>query len=136
VIVGLVRAVWHGIPDAQAGRSPAWIAGQFLSTVALRVLFVWIFNSTGRGIFAAILTYDMANVSEFMFPVNGSHDDPLIAGTILAVTAAIVAALRGPRTLARFRAHAGARRNGSVTGRDHAHRHTPPLKGRRMFRFR
>jgi hypothetical protein len=103
MVVGLVWAVWHAVPYLQAGRSPAWIAGQFVATVALRVLIVWLYNNTGSSVFAAILTHAMANVSEFVFPINGSFYDPLVASPLMAAAAAIVAFLWGPRTLAQFR---------------------------------
>ncbi|MFC4061474.1 Tn3 family transposase [Planomonospora corallina] len=38
VVLGLVWAIWHLIPYLQAGHGPAWIAGQVLFTVALRVI--------------------------------------------------------------------------------------------------
>lgn len=103
VVVGVVWSVWHGVPYLQAGRSPSWIAGQLVLTVALRALVVWIYNNTNKSVCAAILFHDMANVSEFLFPINGSHYDPLVAGPLTAGAAAIVAVLWGPRTLTRFR---------------------------------
>lgn len=103
LLLGLIWAVWHAIPYVQAGRSPSWIAGQFVSTVALRVLIVWIYDNAGKSVVAAIVLHAMANLSEFLFPVNGSLYDPLVAGPIMAVAAAIVAIAWGPRTLATFR---------------------------------
>jgi len=102
ILLGIVWAVWHLIPLAQAGRSPGWIAGWCASTVAIRVLIVWLYSNTGS-VFATILTHAMGNLSMFLFPNDGSAYDPRVAGALLAVVAAIVTVIWGPRTLARFR---------------------------------
>jgi membrane protease YdiL (CAAX protease family) len=102
LILGAVWAIWHVIPELQAN-PPAWVAGQFFSTIGLRVLIVWLYNNTGKSVFAAILFHDMVNVSEFSFPNYGSHYDPVIAGALIAITAVIVTYLWGPKTLAHYR---------------------------------
>jgi membrane protease YdiL (CAAX protease family) len=73
------------------------------STVAQRILIVWIYNNAGKSVFAAILFHAMSNLGWQMFPNHGSHYDPRITGLILAFAAAVVTALWGPRTLARYR---------------------------------
>ncbi len=103
-LLGLVWAGWHLVPFLQAHRSPGWIAWQCLFTVALRVLLVWVYNNTGKSVFAATLLHTMGNVSVFLFPVYGSYYDPRITGLITALVAAGVAAGFGPRTLAGYRA--------------------------------
>jgi uncharacterized protein len=102
VLLGLVWAAWHIVPLVQAHRSPAWIAGWCLSTVASRVLIVWLYNNTGKSVFAAVLYHAISNVSWFLFPNDGSHYDPRITGLITAFVAAIVTVVWGPRTLARY----------------------------------
>ena len=72
LILGAVWAIWHVIPELQAN-PPPWVAGQFFSTIGLRVLIVWLYNNTGKSVLAAILFHDMVNVSEFSFPNYGSH---------------------------------------------------------------
>jgi hypothetical protein len=52
---------------------------------------------------AAIVFHATSNVSQFLFPNYGSHYDPFIAGLTLTLTAAGVAVLWGPETLARYR---------------------------------
>ena len=103
-LLGLVWAGWHLVPFLQAHRSPGWIAWQCLFTVALRVLLVWVYNNTGKSVFAATLLHAMGNVSVFLFPVYGSYYDPRITGLITALVAAGVAAGFGARTLAGYRA--------------------------------
>ncbi len=101
-ILGSVWALWHVIPWLEAN-TPAWVAGQCFSTIGLRILIVWLYNNTGRSVFAAIVFHDMINVSEFLFPNYGSHYDPVISGAITAVIVVIVTFFWGPKTLARYR---------------------------------
>jgi CAAX protease family protein len=103
ILLGLVWAAWHIVPLLQAQRSPVWIAWWCLSTVASRVLIVWLYNNTGKSVFATILFHDMSNVSWLLFPNYGSHYDPRIAAPVVILAAAIVTVLWGPRTLARYR---------------------------------
>lgn len=102
LILGSVWAIWHVIPELQAN-PPAWVVGQFFSTIGWRLLIVWLSNNTGKSVLAAILFHDMVNVSEFSFPNFGSHYDPAISGAITAVIAVIVTFFWGPKTLAHFR---------------------------------
>jgi hypothetical protein len=99
----LVWAVWHSVPFLQAQRSAAWIAWQSLNLVASRVLLVWLYNNTGKSVFAAAVFHATQNVSWQLFPVNGSYYDPRVTGLIMTSAAVIVIVVWGPRTLARFR---------------------------------
>jgi membrane protease YdiL (CAAX protease family) len=101
LILGLVGAAWHTVPFVQADRSLGWIAWQCLNLVATRVLLVWLYNNTGKSVFAAALCHAMVNVSWQLFPNAGSHYDPRIIGLITALAAVIVTVISGPRTLTR-----------------------------------
>lgn len=104
ILLGLAWAAWHIIPVVQAGRAPGWIAWQCpLAWVSGRVLIVWLYNNTGKSVFATALYHAMLNVSFFLFPIGGSYYDPRLTGLIVTGTAASVTVLWGPRTLARFR---------------------------------
>jgi uncharacterized protein len=103
IILGLVTAIWHFVPLIQMGRAPTWIAWWALGSVSFRILTVWIYNSTGKCLFAAIVFHAMNNLSLALFPNYGSHWDPAVAGVITAIVAVIVTFLWGPRTLARYR---------------------------------
>ncbi len=87
ILLGLVWAAWHWVPLVQAHRSAAWIAWWSLNTVALRVLIVWLYNNTGKSVFAAALFHAFANVSGVTF---SNYYDPRITGLIVAFAAAIV----------------------------------------------
>ena len=102
IILGSVGAIWHFVPLTQMGRTPAWVAWWTLGAVALRTLTVWLYNNTGRSLFAAIVFHATFNVDFAVFPNQGSHWDPAVAGVITAFAAAIVTLLWGPKTLARY----------------------------------
>jgi uncharacterized protein len=102
LILGLVWQLWHVIPHIQGGRTPTWIAWQFFFSVAARVLIVWLYNNTGKSVFAAILFHDMMNVAQFLSP-DPLRIDPVVPGLLTAAAAVIVTVMWGPRTLARYR---------------------------------
>jgi hypothetical protein len=103
VLLGVVGAAWHFILLAQAQRPPAWIAWQSLCLVALRILIVWLYNNTGKSVFAAAVCHATYNVSWQLFPNQGSHYDPCITGLIVTVVAVTVTVAWGPTSLARCR---------------------------------
>ncbi len=103
LILGLVGAAWHFVPLVQADRSPSWIAWQCLNIAATRVLLVWLYNNTGKSIFAVALCHATVNVSWLLFPNYGSHYDPHIIGPTTVFAAVLVTVIWGPRTLARNR---------------------------------
>jgi membrane protease YdiL (CAAX protease family) len=104
LILGTVWAIWHTTPYIQTHNTPIWVFWQSATTVILRVLIVWIYNNTGKSLFAAIAFHASVNVSELvLFPIYGSYYDPFIAFIIMAITVAIVIFLWGPKTLSRYR---------------------------------
>ena len=103
IVLGLVTAIWHFVPLIQMGRTPIWIAWWSVSAVSIRLLTVWLYNSTGKSLFAAIVFHSMNNLSFALFPNYGSRWDPAVAGVITAIVAVIVTFLWGSRTLARYR---------------------------------
>jgi uncharacterized protein len=103
IAIGLVWAAWHYVPLMQAHRSPAWIAWWSLYTVASRVIIVWLYNNTGKSVFAAALYHAVMNLCWLLFPNYDSQWDPRITGLIVASAAAVVTIIWGPRTLARYK---------------------------------
>ncbi len=103
LVMGVIWAVYHYVALAQAHRSVTWIAGWSLGTLASRVIIVWLYNNTGKSVFAAALFHMTINVTWQLFPVNGSYFDPGISGVISALVAAIIIVIWRPQTLARYR---------------------------------
>ena len=90
-------AVWHVIPNAQAGNDAGWIVWQCMFTIALRVVIVAANVSTQRVVFAAIVVQATADVSWSLFPNFGSHYDPAVTGVILMLLAGAVTFAWGRR---------------------------------------
>lgn len=103
LILGGVGVVWHIVPLLLIHRSPTWIAWWCLYAVAARILIVWLYNNTGKSVFAAALFHATLNLTFMLFPVCGSHFDMRLGGSVMAFLAAVVAVLWGPKTFALFR---------------------------------
>lgn len=97
VILGLAWAAWHFVPLLQAGREPAWIAWWVVFTVALRVVFTWLYNSTGKSVGAVALCHGLENFCSYVFPLTGVTYDPRFTAPIAVGLATIVTLLRRPR---------------------------------------
>ncbi|MFN8422269.1 MAG: CPBP family glutamic-type intramembrane protease [Anaerolineae bacterium] len=109
VLVGILWATLHAPVWALAGQSLAWCAWQWLYVVALRVLMTWVYNNTGRSLFAMDLLHPGLFVWWYLWPVTGTGlsmpavYDPRSLALIAVLLAAVVTGLWGPRTLARWR---------------------------------
>jgi len=101
LLVGAVWALWHVVAYLQTGADPVWLAWWCLFTVASLVIMVWIYNNTGKSVFAMALYHAMLNLSNSLVGNNGLH--PYMTAPIVALAAIIVALVWGPRTLARYR---------------------------------
>jgi membrane protease YdiL (CAAX protease family) len=106
LLLGVVWAAFHLVPLLQAHRAPEWIAWWALGTVALRLLLVWIYDGSGGSVFAVALAHALTNlVSIGPFLDFGPGGYPLaaqrISALLMAIAAAAVGAVWGPRALAR-----------------------------------
>jgi uncharacterized protein len=95
--IGMVWALWH-IPAMLAmTTSPtwSWIAFQCANLVGIRILMVWLYDATGRSLFAMIAFHAVFNVSTMtLFPVYGSHYDPYVASLVVWLAVGLVLARR------------------------------------------
>jgi membrane protease YdiL (CAAX protease family) len=103
IILGIVWAAWHIIPFIQMHQPASWIVWQSINIVVTRIIIVWIYNNTGRSVFAIILYHTMYNVSTVLLPMFGLIYDPIITTIILSAIALVVIFLWGPKTLASYR---------------------------------
>lgn len=103
VLLGIFCAAWHVVPLLQVGRPLGWIAGWCVGTVSIRVLTVWLYNNTGRSVFATAVFHCTQNLCWQLFPNRGSHYDARFAAPILVCAVAAVVAGSPPRTLIRAR---------------------------------
>jgi len=90
-----------------SGASYSWIFWDCIFVVTTRVLFVWIYNNTGRSIFAVALLHTMFNFVWQVIPPGNMVLIPLYnPGSLAVITivlAAMVTFLWGSKTLAQFR---------------------------------
>lgn len=124
LILGLVWAGYH-IPGflISGYYSAQWIAWHSVYTVASRVLFVWIYNNSGRSLFSMALFHWTFGLFWSLWPQDNLQKAvpfyrPQIAATAAVVCVLGVVYLWGPKTLARFRfvrAGAGEAREGPRT---------------------
>lgn len=107
ILMGIPWAVWHYPSIIQQGHNLTWIAWGTLGTVAVRVLIVWIYNNTGKSLFACILFHTMLNLGRPLFPKdeirNPLVDYPYIHYSVFALVAVVIVFLWGSKTLAQFR---------------------------------
>ncbi len=87
IIIGVVWAAWHWVALVQADRSAEWIFWWTLWTVALRILMVWLYNTSGESVFGISAFHAMTNVSWQIYPVQGSYFDPEVAALVAGVVA-------------------------------------------------
>lgn len=103
LILGLVWVAIHLIPDMQMDRGLSWIFWHRLGTLASRVLMVWIYNNTGKSVFAMVLYHVMLNMGWALFPNNGSHYNPFLTTLFTLIPVAFVLLFWDPKTLTRFK---------------------------------
>ena len=117
ILLGLIWAGYH-IPGfiISGYYTYEWIVWHALYTVAGRVLFVWVYNNSGRSLFSMALLHSTFGVFWTLWPQTGNLQkappeyDPRIAALVTVAYVAIVTSLWGNETLARFRcARAGSR---------------------------
>ncbi|HET6673553.1 MAG TPA: type II CAAX endopeptidase family protein [Agromyces sp.] len=90
LVIGVVWALFHVPADLQGDRDLEWIAWYRLASVMLRVVIVWAYLVTGRALAAAILVHATDNLSWSLFPVGGSHYDPLFMAPVSVAVAAVL----------------------------------------------
>jgi membrane protease YdiL (CAAX protease family) len=105
LVLGMIWAVWHVpffvflMPDR------AILLAQVLTLVGSRVLVAWIFNNTGKSVFAAILFHAADNTALVTLPEVQAISPwgAVVHCSLVLVAAVVVTLLWGPETLARFR---------------------------------
>jgi membrane protease YdiL (CAAX protease family) len=108
LLLGMIWVAFHLVPHVQGHRAPEWIAWWSLGTVALRVLYTWLYNNTGGSVFATVVFHATGNLAQIGPFLNfGPGGYPLaaqrIAALLLVVAAVVVTVVWEPRTLARNR---------------------------------
>ena len=108
LILGMIWALWH-LPLF-------WLPGDFhqqlpltwflLQTVAITVLYTWVYNATRGSLFMILLLHTASNTAFGVLPMlpemtGGSLRPAWILAILLAFSAGLVILLNGPQTLTR-----------------------------------
>lgn len=109
IMVGLVWVGYH-IPGfvISGYYTASWIFWHGVYIVALRVLFVWIYNNSGRSLFSMALCHWTFGLFWSFWPQDNLQKAvpfyrPQIAAAVAVLYVLIVVYLWGPRTLAQWR---------------------------------
>ena len=111
ILLGIIQASYHILLFTSSGMSAGWIMWQLIYIAATRVLYAWVYNNTGKSIFAVVIMHTLFNLIWFLFPRNTAwvtlarpvFYNPTDLALITIVLATIIAFLWGSKTLAQFR---------------------------------
>ncbi len=108
LFVGVLWATFHAPVWVLSRQSLYWCAWQYVYVVATRILFAWLYNNSGRSLFAMGLVHPGMGIYWYLWPVSAdlglpSFYDPRTLAYTALVLAALVVVVWGPNTLARFR---------------------------------
>ena len=103
--LGVVWAAWHipffifMMPDVTI------FTTQVVTLVSTRVLIAWVYNNSGRSVFAAALFHAAGNALMITLPDTSTTGQigPAISCGFTLLAAVVVALMWGPQTLARYR---------------------------------
>ncbi len=105
LVLGIIWAFWHVpffifmMPD------PFVLTAQFFTLIGTRVLAAWIFNNTGKSVFAVILFHAVDNTALVTFPEIKAitpWGSVMFCGLIM-LAAFVVTIIWGSQSLARYR---------------------------------
>jgi len=109
IFLGLIWAGYH-IPGFIISRyySSGWIFWHALYTVASRVLFVWVYNNSGKSLFSMALFHWTFGLFWSLWPQDNLQRaapfyNPRICALLAVFCVAVVVFLWGPKTLAKYR---------------------------------
>src|SRR5512134_1493342 len=120
IFIGLVQAGYH-IPSfiISGYYSADWIFWHAIYIIVGRVLYVWVYNNSGKSLFSMALMHSTFGVFWILFPATDNlqkatpYYDPRIAALVAMSYVAIVTLLWGSKTLAHYRfARSGSRMAG------------------------
>jgi len=121
ILLGLVWAGYH-IPSfiISGYYSFEWIFWHVIYTIVGRVLFVWVYNNSGKSLFSMALFHSTFGLFWILLPATDnlqkatSYYDPRIAAFIAISYVALVTFLWGSKTLAQYRYARGIDGRGQI----------------------
>jgi membrane protease YdiL (CAAX protease family) len=110
LLLGLVWAGYHIPAFIISGYySSEWIFWHVLYTIAGRVLFVWVYNNSGKSLFSMALFHTTFGLFWILWPATDNlqkalpYYDPRISAVLAISYVAVVTFLWGSKTLAQYR---------------------------------
>ncbi|MCP4541117.1 MAG: CPBP family intramembrane metalloprotease [Chloroflexi bacterium] len=103
IILGSIWATWHIPLYMLSGQDSQRVIVQLLSLAAIRTLIVWLYNNTGKNVFATILIHAVYNVCTLAIASFYTSLGHLITCIFILIIAVIVAFLWDPETLTQYR---------------------------------
>jgi uncharacterized protein len=103
LFIGPVWALWHLPSMIQIGQTPMLIVWGLAGTIAIRVLYVWLYNNSGGSVFAVIAFHAMGNTGRSIFPGERAAyelSNGAVGYGLLIIAAIAVTLCWGPKTLA------------------------------------
>jgi len=105
IVLGMIWAFWHFPFFVFMMPDPFVLTAQVCTLVGTRVLVAWIFNNTGKSVFATIVFHAVDNSALVTFPEMNAitpWGSAMLCGLVI-VAAVVVTLLWGARSLARYR---------------------------------
>lgn len=93
--IGIFGVVLHVIPFAQANPSISWVVSQCLFIVELRIVLVWLYNVSGRSLFATVICHACYNTAWQLFPNHGSGYNPWLTAALTGVVIIVITIFGG-----------------------------------------
>ena len=109
ILLGLVWAGYHIPIFIISGYYLFWwIFWHALYTIAVRILFVWIYNNSGKSLFSMALMHWTFGLFWSLWPTENLHKavsfyDPRICAVLAIIYVSIVTLLWGAKTLTKYR---------------------------------
>ena len=93
LIIGVPWALWHLPSMIAVGQSAELIVWGLAGTVAVRIIYVWLYNGSGGSVFVLIACHTVANTARTGFPGGRAayeNGDGMIPYGIIIIAAVIV----------------------------------------------
>ena len=68
LIIGIPWAIWHYPSIIKQGHDFQWIIWGTIGTIAMRILIIWLYNNTGKSLFACIIFHSLYNLGNNGLP--------------------------------------------------------------------
>lgn len=102
VVLGVLWSFWH-LPyffiGTEVGYQYMW--GHLLSSILISIIITWLYNNTGGSVLVALISHNMFNVSNIIFPALETQMGSLFYLVFLIASVVAVVAIWRPKRLVR-----------------------------------